>query len=39
MRKLIELYHECHKRALNLIIVGIKEENDEEKLEIGKEKL
>ena len=37
--KLIELDHECNKRALHLIIFGIKEQQDEDTLEIVKEEL
>jgi hypothetical protein len=29
MNKLIQLDHECNKRALNLIIFGIKEQQDD----------
>jgi len=32
MKKMIELDHERHKRALNLIIFGLKEEVDEDTL-------
>jgi hypothetical protein len=39
MNKLIELDHECNKRALNLIIFGIKEQKDEDTLAIVKEEL
>jgi hypothetical protein len=37
MNKLIELDHEHNKRALNLIIFGIKEQQKEDTLEIVKE--
>jgi hypothetical protein len=39
MNKLIELDHEHNKRALNLIIFGIKEKKDEDTLAIVKEEL
>ena len=39
MNKIIKLYHECNKRALNLIIFGIKEQQEEDKLVIVKEEL
>jgi hypothetical protein len=39
MNKLIELDHECNKRALNLIIFGIKEQQEEDTLAIVKEEL
>jgi hypothetical protein len=39
MNKLIELGHERNKRALNLIIFGIKEQQKEDALEIVKEEL
>jgi hypothetical protein len=39
MNKLIELDHECNKRALNLIILCIKEQQDEDTLAIVKEEL
>jgi hypothetical protein len=39
MNKLIELDHEHNKRALNLIIFGIKEQQDEDTLAIVKEEL
>ena len=39
MNKLIELDHDHHKRAMNLIIYGIKEQNDEATLELVKEQL
>jgi hypothetical protein len=39
MYKLIELGHECNKRALNLIICCIKEQQEEDILEIVKEEL
>jgi hypothetical protein len=39
MNKLIELDHEHNKRALNLIIFGIKEQKNEDTLAIVKEKL
>jgi hypothetical protein len=39
MNKLIELDHERNKRALNLIIFGIKEHKDEDTLAIVKEEL
>jgi hypothetical protein len=39
MNKLIELDYECNKRDLNLIIFGIKEQNDEDMLAIVKEEL
>jgi hypothetical protein len=39
MNKLIELDHEHNKRALNLIIFGIKEHKDEDTLAIVKEEL
>ena len=35
MKKLIELDHERNKRALNLIIFGLKEEVDEDTLAIA----
>ena len=35
MKKLIELDHEHNKRALNLIIFGLKEEVDEDTLAIA----
>ena len=35
MKKLIELDHECNKRALNLIILGLKEEVDEDTLSLA----
>ena len=35
MKKLIELDHELNKRALNLIIFGLKEEVDEDTLAIA----
>ena len=34
MKKLIELDHEHNKRALNLVIFGVKEEVDEDTLAI-----
>ena len=34
MKKLIELDHERNKRALNLVIFGVKEEADEDTLAI-----
>ena len=37
MNKLIELDHECNKRALNLIIFGLKEQQEEDTLAIVKE--
>jgi hypothetical protein len=39
MNKLIELDHEHNKRALNLIIFGIKEQQEEDTLAIVKEEL
>jgi len=39
MNKLIELDHERNKRALNLIIFGIKEVKEEDMLAIVKEEL
>jgi hypothetical protein len=39
MNKLIKLDHECNKRALNLIIFGIKEQQEEDTLAIVKEEL
>jgi hypothetical protein len=39
MNKLIELDHERNKIALNLIIFGIKEQQEEDTLEIVKEEL
>jgi hypothetical protein len=39
MNKLIELDHEHNKRALNLIIFGVKEQQEEDKLAIVKEEL
>jgi hypothetical protein len=39
MNKLIELNHERNKRALNLIIFGIKEQQEEDTLAIVKEEL
>ena len=39
MNKLIKLDHEHNKRALNLIIFGIKEQQEEDMLEIVKEEL
>jgi len=39
INKLIVLYHEHHKRALHLIIVGIEEQNNEDMLELDKEEL
>ena len=39
MNKLIELDHERNKRALNLIIFGIKEQQEEDTLAIVKEEL
>jgi hypothetical protein len=39
MNKLIELDHESNKRALNLIIFGIKEQQEEDTLAIVKEEL
>ena len=39
MNKLIELDHEHKKRALNLIIFGIKEQQEEDMLAIVKEEL
>jgi hypothetical protein len=38
MNKLIELDHELNKRALNLIIFGIKEHKDKDTLAIVKNK-
>ena len=35
MKKMIELDHERNKRALNLIIFGLKEEEDEDILSIA----
>ena len=35
MKKLIELDHERNKRALNLIIFSLKEEEDEDSLSIA----
>ena len=39
MNKLIKLENEHNKRAFNLIILGIKEEQKEDKLAIVKEEL
>jgi hypothetical protein len=39
MNKLIKLDHECNKRALNLIIFGLKEQQDDDTLTIVKEEL
>ena len=39
MKKLIELDHECSKRALNLIIFGLKEEENEDTLAIAQTEL
>jgi hypothetical protein len=39
INKLIEMDHEHNKRALNLIIFGIKEQQEEDTLEIVKEEL
>jgi hypothetical protein len=39
MNKLIELDHERNKRSLNLIFFGIKEQQEEDTLEIVKEEL
>jgi DNA polymerase III epsilon subunit-like protein len=39
MNKLNELDHECNKRALNLLIFGIKEQQEDDTLEIVKEEL
>jgi len=39
MNKLNELDHECNKRALNLLIFGIKEQEEDDTLEIVKEEL
>ena len=39
MNKLIELDHERNKRALNLIIFGIKEQQEEDMLAIVKKEL
>ena len=39
MKKLIELNHERNKRALNLIILGLKEEIDKDILAIAQIKL
>jgi hypothetical protein len=39
MNKLIELDHECNKRSLNLISFCIKEQQEEDTLEIVKEEL
>jgi hypothetical protein len=39
MNKLTELYHECSKQALNLIIFCIKEQKDEDMLALVKEEL
>jgi hypothetical protein len=39
MNKLIQLDHERNRRALNLIIFGIKEQQEEDKLVIVKEEL
>jgi hypothetical protein len=39
MNKIIKLYHERNKRALNLIIFGIKEQQEEDTLAIIKEEL
>ena len=39
MNKLIELDHERNKRSLNLIIFGIKEQQEEDTLAIVKEEL
>ena len=39
MKKIIELYHERNKRALNLIIFGLKEEVDEDTLAIAQTEL
>jgi len=39
MKKLIELDHERNKKALNLIIFGLKEEVDEDTLAIAQTKL
>jgi hypothetical protein len=39
MNKLIEMDHERNKRALNLIIFGIKEQEEEDTLAILKEEL
>ena len=34
MKKMIELDHECNKRALNLTIFGLKEDVDDDTLSI-----
>jgi hypothetical protein len=39
MNKIIELDHECNKRALNLIFFGVKEQEEEDTLAIVKEEL
>jgi hypothetical protein len=39
INKLTEMDHEHNKRALNLIIFGIKEQQEEDTLEIVKEEL
>jgi len=39
MYKLIELDHKCNKRALNLIIFGLKEKVDEDSLALAQTKL
>ena len=39
MNKIIKMDHERNKRPLNLIIVGIKEQQEEDKLAIVKEEL
>ena len=39
MKKLIKLDHECNKRALNLIIFGLKDEVDEDDLDIAQTEL
>jgi hypothetical protein len=39
INKIIEMDHEHNKRALNLIIFGIKEQQEEDTLEIVKEEL
>jgi len=39
MNKLIELDHECHKRARNLIIARIEAQKDEDTLEVVKKQL
>ena len=36
MNKLIALDHECNKRALRLIIFGLKEEEEDDRLAIVK---